>query len=309
MLRRPARALFAVLQPLTLALPLLAIGRMRRTPVIFNVQDLHPDAMVSTGLVRNRHLIALLHFMERTAYRNADRLAVICDGFRRHCVARGADPSRVTVIPNWIDLDEVRPQRAPSPLREKLGVDERSLVVLYAGTIGLASGAEVLLDAVAGLPDDAGIEIAFVGEGQLVPRLKAIAADRGLARVHFLPFQPRARLNDVQSLGDVSIVTLAPGHGRTSVPSKVLGYMAAGRPIVASVDLDSETASLIRAAGAGWVVSPGDGTSLREALCRARDDAAERRRRGELGRRYLEQHHGQASVLTAYSDLLRQVVT
>lgn len=301
------KAMFAVLQPLILAVPLLAIGRLRRSKVVFNVQDLHPDALINVGLIRSPVVIAALRRMERTAYRKADRIVVICNDFRDHCVERGADPSRIAVIPNWIDLDEIRPQALPSPLRGALGIEGASFVALYAGTIGLVSGAEVLLEAVAGLPKDAGVHVVFVGEGQLVPRLKAEVVERGLACVHFLSFQPRERLNDVQALGDVSMVTLLPGHGRTSVPSKVLGYMAAGRAIIAAVDADSETAKFIRSAGAGWVVSPGDPAGLREALCRVRDDTDERRRRGERGRRYLVEHHSQAGILASYADLLRGV--
>lgn len=306
LLRHKPRVIFAVLQPLTVAVPLLAAARLRRAKVIFNVQDLHPDALVDIGLVKNRSVIAALRFLERLAYRCADALAVICDGFRDHCIARGADPAHVEVIPNWINLDEIRPQLQASRLRAEIGIPNEAFVALYAGTIGLVSGADVLIDACARLPPDSAIRVVFVGEGQLVPLLKEKASRLAPDTFCFLPFQPRDRLNDVQSLADVSVVTLLPGHGRTSVPSKVLGYMAAGRPVIAAVDLDSETARLIHAAGAGWVVPPGDPNSLARALLDAQRDEDKRHRCGRSGRRYLEDHHRQDAVLERYARLLRE---
>jgi colanic acid biosynthesis glycosyl transferase WcaI len=295
-----------VLQPLTVAVPLLAVGRLRRAKIIFNVQDLHPDALVDIGLVKNRFAIAALRVLERLAYRCADALAVICDGFRDHCIARGADPAHVEVIPNWIDLDEIRPQLHSSRLRAEIGIPNDAIVVLYAGTIGLVSGADVLIDACALLPRESAIRVVFVGEGQLVSRLKEKAARLAPDTVFFLPFQPRERLNEVQSLADISVVTLLPGHARTSVPSKVLGYMAAGRPVIAAVDLDSETARLVHAAGAGWVVPPGDPNSLARALHELERDEDARHRCGQSGRRYLEDHHRQDAVLERYARLFRE---
>ncbi len=303
--RTRPRAVFAVLQPLTVALPMLALARAKRAGLVFNVQDLHPDALVSLGLIRQRWLIGALRGVERMAYSRCDALSVISEGFRQHCLERGAIANRVRVIPNWIDLDEVRPATAPSPLRARLGLEADDFVALYAGTIGLVSGAEVVLEAAA-LLQESGVRFAFVGEGPLVPRLQAETRRRALHNVGFLPFQPRERLGDVQSLGDVSLVTLLPGHGTTSVPSKVLGYLAAARPVVATVDPDCETARFLRAAQAGVIVPPADARALADAILALRSDRDGARRMGEAGRRYLEERLAKERVLHLHEALLRE---
>lgn len=300
------RAVFAVLQPLTLALPMLILAKAKRAGLVFNVQDLHPDALVALGLIRQAWLIRALRGVERMAYRYCDALAVISEGFRQHCLERGASADRVRVISNWIDLDEVRPDTAPSGLRARLGLQADDFVALYAGTIGLVSGAEVVLEAAA-LLQESGVRFAFVGEGPLVPRLQAEARRRGLKNVGFLPFQPRELLGDVQSLGDVSLVTLLPGHGTTSVPSKVLGYLAAARPVVAAVDPDCETARFLLAARAGVVVPPGDARELADAIVALRSDRDGAQRMGEAGRRYLEERLAKERVLGLHEALLREV--
>ncbi len=178
------------------------------------------------------------------------------------------------------------------------------MVALYAGTVGLVSGAEVVIESAAILGPDAGIRILFVGEGQLLPRLRQRVDELGLKNVTFLPFQDRERLNEVQSVGDVSLVTLLRGHGRTSVPSKVLGYLAAGRPVIAAVDMDSETARFVTRAGAGVVVAPGDATAMAEALLAMRQDPDRRKVMGQAGRKYLEVNCSKEDVLQAYATML-----
>jgi colanic acid biosynthesis glycosyl transferase WcaI len=302
------RIIFGVLQPLSVGPVLRLIARMRHSRLVFNIQDLHPDAAISLGLVTNRLMIRVLKRMERGAYVKADALAVICEGFRTHCVAHGASSDHVEVIPNWIDLDEVRPQSMPSRLRAELGLSADDFVVLYAGTIGFVSGAGVVLEAAECLRNRPDIHVVFVGDGQLVPALRRDVAARKLTRVHFLPFQGRDRLNDVQALGDVSIVTLLRGHGRTSVPSKVLAYMAAGRAVIASVDLDSETASLVLTARAGEVTPAEDAPALAKTILGLATDRARAAEMGDAGRRYLEAAQSKRAVLDRYSAMFARVM-
>lgn len=300
--RRP-RVIFAVLQPLTIGPLLWLVSRLRRARVIFSIQDLHPDVLIHLGLVRQPVIVGALRRIESFSYRRADGLAVICEGFRDHCIERGGRADRISVIPNWIDLSEIRPQAISLAIRKAAAVRSTDVVALYAGTIGMVSGANVVIEAAAKLGSEMGVHFVFVGEGQLLPRLREQTRDLGLENVSFLPFQSRESLNDVQSAADVSLVTLLPGHGRTSVPSKVLGYLAAGRPVVAAVDAESETARFLRRADAGIVVPPGDATALASAIVAMRDDPARRRAMGEAGRRYLEKICSPDKVLLAYAEM------
>lgn len=307
-LRRARGAtVFAVLQPLVIGPLLLVAARLVGARVVFNLQDLHPDALVEVGLLKARLPIAALRAIEGYCYRSADALAVISPGFLRHCVARGAEAARVTVIPNWIDEVSVTPLASPGALRREAGLSEDACVALYAGTIGLVSGADVVLRAAALLRRHPSIRFLFVGEGPLVPRLRDRVCELGLDNVRFLPFQPRSRLAEVQSAGDVSLVTMLPGKGRTSVPSKVLGYMAAARPVLASVDDHCETADLVRLAGCGVVVPPDDETALAVALEELAADPARRLELGGAGRAYLERELNRESVLARYAELFRHV--
>jgi len=308
LLRTRPRVIFGVLQPLTVGLTLPLVARLKRARLVFNVQDLHPDVMIDLGMIRSPALVSMLRAIERRAYSRADLLTVICEGFREHCVRRGAQPDRTEVIPNWLDVDEVRPLSGAQELREELGIPADAFVVLYAGTIGLVSGAEVVIEAAKLLAGNRDVHFAFIGDGPLVPSLRERVHDAGLGNVSFAPFQPRERLAEVQGLADASLVTLRPGHGRTSVPSKVLGYMAAGRPVIAAVDADSETARLIRESGCGAVVPPKDARRLADVITELQQDAARRADCGRRGRSHLEQNYAKDVALQRYVNVFNRVL-
>jgi colanic acid biosynthesis glycosyl transferase WcaI len=256
----------------------------RYIPVIY---DLYPDIAVETGAVRNGPVIRAAEAIERWVYRRSDRIVVLSEGFRRILVeSKGVPKDKVRVIPVWLDPDEIR--RTPDPLawRREHGVPEDAFVVLYAGTMGIVSGAEVLVDVAHRFAEDPGVVFLFVGEGRAKERIRELG--KGLPNVRFLGFQPREALSGMLSSADVGIMTLLPGRGRTSVPSKILGYMAVGVPVVASCDTDSDSARLIRDAECGAVVPPSDPLAISNALRYLLLNPPSRHMAGRNGRAYLE---------------------
>lgn len=289
--------------------PLLAaaLAGARRARLVSVIYDLYPDVAVESGSVRSGLLIAAARRAERAQYRRSDRLLVLSEGFRRKLEQRGVPPEKIAVIPVWLEADEITPRDRDTAWRRRHGIGPETKVVLYAGTIGLVSGARVVLDAAARLRDRTDVLFLFVGEGQVRGELERAAREAALANVRFLPFQPREDLPEVQASADLSLVTLAPGRGQTSVPSKVLGYMAAGRPVLASVDEDCDTAETIRDAGCGVVVPPGDAAALAGAVASILADAPERRRMGEAGRAAFERRFDASAALRLYAELLEEL--
>lgn len=305
--RKPPALVFAVLQPLPLGFTLVLLSKIKGFKLVFNVQDLHPDVMIDLGMIKSDTMKRALLGIERLAYRHADGLSVICPGFADHVNARGASGA-VAVIPNWINVDEIRPMSPSGELLQKAGISQGAKVVLYAGTLGHVSGAGVALKAAQLARHRKDVFWLIVGEGPVLPELLAQATAMKLLQVRFLPFQPRAILAELQNSATVSMVTLLPGKGTFSVPSKVLGYMAAAKPVVASVDVDSETARLIHASACGSVVPAGDAESLWDALQDLLDSSTKAESLGSSGRVYLEAHFSQQVVCRQYSEFLDEVL-
>jgi len=288
--------------------PLLAsrVARSKGARLLTVVYDLYPDVAIESAALRGRLLVAAARAAERAVYARSDRILVLSQGFRRTLVARGVPEGKLAVLPVWLDPDEIRPAARENDFRRANGIADDRLVVLYAGTIGLVSGAALMLEVAERLRSIPEALVLFVGEGQVKDRLEQEAQRRALSNLRFLPFQPRELLNQVQAAADVSVVTLAPGRGKASVPSKVVGYLAAGRPVVASVDMDSDTAECVRGAG-GRVTAPGDAEQMGDAIAALLADPAERRRCGVAARAAFEREYAAPAVLRRYVALLEEM--
>jgi colanic acid biosynthesis glycosyl transferase WcaI len=284
-----------------------ALARRARARLLTVVYDLYPDVAIESGSVRNPLVIAAAKRAERAQYALSDRILVLSEGFRRTLERKGVGPEKILTIPVWLEAAEITPTDRDTAWRRRQGIGPELQVILYAGTIGLVSGAHVVLEAADRLRQRREIAFLFVGDGAIRADLERSARAARLENVRFLPFQPREAVSDVQASADVSLVTLAPGRGRTSVPSKVLGYMAAGRPVVASVDPDCDTADTIISSQCGVVVRPGDADALADAVSGLVANPALRRRMGEHGRRAFERGFAAEAVLRRYAEAVEEL--
>jgi len=298
--------LFIVSPPLTNGLIALAIKKLKDLNFVFNVQDIYPDVAISTGVIKNQLLIQFLKKLELKIYDAASSIAVISEGFKKNLIIKGVSVSKIRVIYNWIDTNEITLIHKDNKFARKYGLTNK-FVILYSGTIGMISGADILLDCAEKLVYMKDILFLFVGEGIVKERIKEDAEKRQLKNVQFLPFQPREILSDVQSSADVSVVTLLKGKGKTSVPSKVLGYMAAARPVVASVDSDSDTRIMIEKADCGICVDAEDAQGLTEAIIQLYNDRNRAETLGRNGRNYLVLSCDRKTITAQYEELFLSV--
>lgn len=303
-------AVLAMSPPLTLGPAGVAVARRHRVPLVFNIQDVFPDVAIEVGAIRNRQVIAAASWLEQRTYRWADAVTVLSDDLRDNVVAKiagrpGGDPDKVRVIPNFIDTEWIRPGERRNAYRAELGIGDE-FVVMYAGNIGFSQSLDLVIAAAQHLAHDPDVVFVINGGGSARPALERAAA--GLANVRFVDMQPRARLPEVAAAADLHVVPLRAGLARSSVPSKLYTILAAGRPVVASVDPGTEVARTVDAAGAGIAVAPEDPEAFTKAIARlvaAPDDA---RRMGASGRRFVERWASPAAVAEAYEDLFEELV-
>jgi colanic acid biosynthesis glycosyl transferase WcaI len=291
---------YPLIGPLTSAL----IARRYGAKLVSVIYDIFPDIAIEMGKVRNPLFIKALRKVEDLTYRWSDRVAVLSESFRQNLITKGVSPEKIAVVPVWLDAADIIPQSRDNAWRKEMRIPSKQFVVLYAGTIGLVSGAEVILAAARRLKSRPDILFLLVGGGYAKDQLEVEARQMGLTNIRMLPFQPRERLSELQATANVSLVTLAPERGRTSVPSKILGYMAAARPIVASVDVDCDTAQMIREAGSGLVVAPGEGEALAQAVLHYFENPPQRAADGLNGRQYFLKNYEKKRVIRKYLDLL-----
>lgn len=278
---------FAPVPPNDDALAAASLADRFECPLTVNVQDLQPDCAEALGYVRNPFLLRYLRRQERVMYSRSSLIVAIGEGVRDRLLVKGLPPGKVVVLPNWIDAKVVFPMPRENALRAEWGIPASDFVVLYAGTFGRIHDVPMILDAADRLRDMPGIRFVLVGQGHDFEKVRSRVAADPEGRVVVRPLVPRSRLPELQSLADVSVVTMKPGFGAYSVPSKALGYMSAGRGVLASVDGDCDTARLVRAAGCGDVLPPGDFGVLADRIRRLVESPEEARLWGERARRYV----------------------
>lgn len=296
-------AVLAMSPPLTLGPTGWLVGVVRRAPLVFNIQDVFPDAAVRTGAITNRHVIRAAAWLERWSYDRADAVTVLSDDLAANVRAKVSARHRaaVHVIPNFVDTDRIRPADRMTSYRRELGIGSEP-VVLYAGNVGFSQSLDLVIEAARQCPD-----IVFVVNGDGAARAALERAASGLPNVRFAGYQPVERLGEVLATGDVHVVPLRAGLGDVSVPSKTYSSLAAGRPVVASIDPGTEIPRLLDAAGAGVAVGPDDPDAFVRALRALLADRDVMTTFGANGRQWVVAHASPAAVGVAYDRLLRSL--
>jgi colanic acid biosynthesis glycosyl transferase WcaI len=293
--------------PLTIGLSASIISRVKRIPYVYNVQDIYPDVVVKLGILRNPLVIAFSRWLERFVYTGARHITVLSEGFRANLLRKGLPPEKLTVIPNFVDMDFIRPLSRDNGFRHRFGLDGR-FVVLYAGNLGHSQNLGDVLECAALLQDQDHIAFVIVGNGSRKPYLEARARQMGLSNVHFIPFQPREDVPDIYAAADVSLITLRKSIALDSVPSKAYTIMASGRPILAAVDPGSDAWNLVEQAQCGLCVEPENPQTLAEAIRALYADPALRERLGRNGRKHVVQYYTRQAVAKQYHELLTSIV-
>lgn len=276
---------------------------VRRGPLVFNIQDVFPDAAIETGAITNARIIAVARWLERMSYQRADAVTVLSDDLRDNVVAKIAPSlaSRVRVIPNFVLTDEIRPLDRLTAYRTELDIGAEP-VVMYAGNVGFSQSLDLVVHAAREFPD-----VTFVINGDGAAKASIAEQVASLTNVRMGGYQPMHRLAEVLATGDIHLVPLRRGLGRVSVPSKTYSILAAGRPVLAAIDPGTEVPRILIASGAGICVPPDDAHAFVAALGELLADTTRCRAMGVRGREWVQSAASPAAVAATYEQLFREL--
>ncbi|MEB3324332.1 MAG: WcaI family glycosyltransferase [Cyanobacteriota bacterium] len=274
-----------------------------------HIQDFELDAAFELGMLKGKWLRGLAEGWERRTLRGFDRVSSISAAMVERARHKGVEAKRLVLLPNWVDLEAIQaqgPLEAPAnPYRRELGVPEGALVLQYSGSMNKKQGLELLVNVMRQLADVPHLLWLLAGEGPTKAELAQATA--GMAQVRLLPLQPVERLNDWLNLADVHLLPQKAGAADLVLPSKLLGILASGRPVVASSPAGSELGHL--AEQAGLRVDPGDAAAFAVAVRRLVGDGELRKLLGDRARQLAEERFGQEAVLRRLEGELEGLVT
>ena len=245
--------------------------------------------------------------MEKRLLRASDAVIAITEDFSRTLKDWGVDAGTVRVIPNWASMDELPQRPKDNPWSRANGLADRFCFV-YTGTIGLKHNPELLLRLALAYKDRTDVCVVVVSQGAKTEWLKKRKAELKLEGLRIIPFQEYADVPDVMGTADVLVAVLDADASGFSVPSKVLSYHCAGRPILLSVPDENLAARIVRQAQSGRVVMPLHMAGFLEAAEELRASSALRAKFAENALRYARQVFDLDRITDRFESLIRSVL-
>lgn len=290
--------------PVTVGLPALLLGKIKKAPVVFWALDLWPETLSALGVIRSPRTLAGVGHMVRFIYDGCALVLGQSRGFLGSIAKHCSDPHKIRYFPSWAEDVFNGEDVSPAP---EVPLAPEGFTVVFAGNIGEAQDMPAVLDAAERLKAHPFIRWIIVGDGRKSEWLQAEVIKRGLQERVLLPGRfPVERMPSFYAHANALLVSLKrdPVFSMT-IPGKVQSYLMAGIPLLGM--LDGEGAAVISDAQAGLSCGAGDGTGLAHAVLEmAAMPATQRQQLGRNGRRYAQQEFGRAQLMDRLETLLNE---
>jgi glycosyltransferase involved in cell wall biosynthesis len=281
-----------------------AASKIYRVPYGLVFQDLVGQAAEQSGVAGGARVAGLVRGLELGLAKRAAAVAIITEGFRPYLQQGGVPPEKICRLRNW--TRRVEPIETAAETRRRFGWGPNDFVCIHGGNMGHKQGLDNVLDT-ADLLGGEGVRIALVGDGNDRARLERQTRERELANVEFIALQGPGEWEATMQASDVLLVNQRASVTNMSLPSKLTSYFASGRPVIAAVSADSETAREIEASGAGFVVPPADPAALRGAILALKDDPTRAQKLRATGKEYAESTLSREKALAEYEAFIYQL--
>lgn len=260
---KKADVIYAYHPPLTVGVAAVFIKLFRRTPIVYDIQDMWPDTLKATGMLNNNKILNIIGLVCKLVYRFVDHIVVLCPGFKKLLIERNVPKEKISVIYNWCD-EQGLTQAEPAKLEYRQFMQNKFNIV-FAGNMGKAQALDIILEVAKNLQDFPDIQFVFVGGGTETDRLKQRSINEGIPNAIFIPRMPMAEVGGVLELSNLLLVHLKKDPlFEITVPSKTQAYMAMGKPILMAVAGDA--AELVQKAQCGCIAISEDAASIQQAI-------------------------------------------
>ena len=260
------------------------LARLSGAAAWLHIQDFEMDAAFELGFLKGRVMHDVVRGAERRLMGAFDTVSTISRRMMRQLAAKGVTADRCELLPNWVDLDLVRPGDRSPALRRLLSIADRQTVCLFSGTLNRKQGLDAIIDAARLLAPHRNIMFVICGNGELRQVLEASARD--LSNVRFIDLQPAEQLNALLNMADIHLLPQLRGAADLVMPSKLAAMLASGRPVIAGAVRGTEIATVVE--GCGMLTEPECALGFANAILELAGDEDRRAAMGRAGRDYAE---------------------
>lgn len=284
---------YAISQPPVLGGCLGVIGKwIKHAKYIYNIQDFNPEQIIAIGYYKSKLVLKAMMWVDKFSCKIADKVIIVGRDMVETLKGRFKGENVITycIINNWIDEKEIYPLPVDNEkviaFKRKYGLDGK-FIIMYSGNIGLYYDLENLMRVITKFSNKEDVVFAFVGEGSVRDKLVLYKEEHHLDNVKFIPYQDKADLIYSLNTADVHWVVNAQGIKGVSVPSKLYGVMAAGKPVLGVLEKGSEARLIIEETGCGFVTEPNNYNEVTKIIQKFIEERDAIGNMGVSGREYL----------------------
>jgi len=266
--------------------------------IIHHVDDLYPDLAIALGAIQNNILVKWLNYRSKKSLTACDTLLALGECMASLLMKKGIPENRIQITPPWADEKRLSPlSHRENPFRKALGFSDQDMVVMYSGNMGKGHSFETILEAARLLINERRIHFLFIGDGAKRKEIELFCKNNRLTNCQLLPYQPREKLRESLSAGDIHLISLDSRVQGLIVPSKLAGILAVGRPIIFVGDSQNSVAQAILNGKCGEVISEGSVGQLKESILKLYKNTELRQSFGKNARDLFEQKYSRGMVV------------
>jgi len=282
-------------------------AKKNRAPFVFNTQDIFPDIAIELNALTNKRVIATAKRYEKSLYKRADAVTVLSSDQQNNVSKKITKDSfeKIKIIHNFVDTNRIKPVDKIGEYRKKHNIENKK-VVMYSGNVGLSQSFDLIEQAAKKWENDSSVVFVINGEGAARPQVDGWA--KNCPNVLVANFGPREEISSILGAADIHLILLKKGLSASSTPSKLYSILAAGRPVLASVDAGCEVASIIDKANAGVSVAPEDSGQFNDALQHMLDSPKDQVRMAANAREFAINWLSPDHQAKSYDNLFRDII-
>ena len=296
---------------LTLEPPLFCLpnavmaSRLAKSNLWLHIQDYELDAAFHLGFIPSFKIIKYFAYgLERFLLKQTDVISTISYEMMQVLHDKGVRVKNKMLLPNWVETQVIAPLDRESPYRKELGIKPEQIVCMYSGNLGEKQGLSIIIDAARHLINNDNIVFVISGEGP--SRQNLLEDSRDLQSIKFLNLQSAERFNDLLNMADIHLLPQLANSKGLFFPSKLKAMFSSGRPVIASVNLNSDIAKVV--SGCGLVIPPEDSLLLSKAILYLAEDSQQRKRLGRDARNHAVTNWSKDKILSNINYKLSEIM-
>lgn len=307
--------IFTISQPPILGGVLGVLGKwIKGGKLIYNIQDFNPEQTMAVGYAKNQILLNTVMAVDKFSCKRANKVIVVGRDMQetlRNRFNNKKVPKNV-FINNWINEKEIYPLEPNHPkitaFKEKYNLQDK-FIIMYSGNIGLYYDLENIIKVIGEFKNREDVVFAFVGDGTVKDKVEAYVNENNLSNVTFIPYQDKADLIYSLNAADIHWVVNAKGIKGVSVPSKLYGVMATGKPVLGVLDEGSEARLIVEECNCGVCIEPGNYKEISNKINYILNNKEEIKSLGINGREYLETNLTKEVSINKYKKNILEAIS